>query len=89
MESTNKLPDFCFCLHNIDNTVILVKRGEIGYFPYNDGMHKGQAMVDELNAGLEVTKAQAEAMGMGSMFGWDIPAANPESYDENGKPKKK
>lgn len=42
-----------------------------------------------LNANLGISKAQARAMEMGSMFGWDIPVANPEMYDENGNPQKK
>lgn len=35
-----------------------------------------------------VSKAQAEAMKAGSMFGFHIPAADPKNYDENGIPMK-
>lgn len=37
------------------------------------------------NAELGVTKAQEKAMKADSMFGWTVPAADPQSYDENGK----
>ena len=36
-----------------------------------------------------VTPAQAEAMLAGSMFGWNVPAANPKNYDKDGKLLKK
>ena len=45
-----------------------------------------QAIVDECNEIGGVSKAQAAAMLAGSMFGWDIPAADPKNYDEQGKP---
>lgn len=40
------------------------------------------------NDKLGVSKAQAAAMYAGSMFGFHVPAANPEMYDENGSPKR-
>jgi hypothetical protein len=63
--------------------VILLKRGVIGYWPC-EGMTREQA--DERNRILEVTPAQKAAMEAGSMFGWDVPAADPANYDEDGNP---
>lgn len=45
-------------------------------------------MVDEYNGKLGVTKAQEEAMKAGSMFGWNVPGADPKNYDMDGKPMK-
>ena len=45
-----------------------------------------QEAADALNDAMRVTKAQSAAMLAGSMFGWDVPAADPKNYDENGHP---
>ena len=68
--------------------VIIIKRGESGYYTCEystDDKAFNRAMVDDRNSNLGVSKAQVEAMLAGSMFGWDVPAADPKSYDENGK----
>lgn len=44
-----------------------------------------QRFVDDLNAYIGVNPQQAEAMSAGSMWGWEVPAADPDNYDENGK----
>lgn len=41
-------------------------------------------VADAANADRGITKAQARAMEAGSMFGWDVPGADPRNYDENG-----
>ena len=74
----NKRPDLpYFCYSTLDSTgeTILIKYGESGYYKCNTGMS-----AKELNKQLEVDEAQAEAMKCGSMFGWDVPGANPEFY---------
>jgi hypothetical protein len=38
-----------------------------------------------MNRELGISPAQAEAMKVGSMFGWNVPGADPKNYDENGK----
>lgn len=68
--------------------IVIIKRGESGY--YQTGIHaknkaEGMKIVDEYNQKLGVSKAQAAAMEAGSMFGWNIPAADPRSYDQDGK----
>jgi hypothetical protein len=54
-------------------SVIAVKRGEMGYYPIHTPL-----TVDELNERAGVTKAQAEAMHIGSMVGWEVPGADPD-----------
>lgn len=68
--------------HNVTGETILIKRGENGYYQTAD-----QRPADDLNAKIGVTKNEAEAMFVGSMFGWNVPGARPEIYDENGRPK--
>jgi hypothetical protein len=63
----------------------MIKRGEAGYYPTNYDSAKAstkiaEQAVRELNARLHVTEAQALAMEMGSMFGWDQTGANPDIY---------
>ena len=78
----NNLPEMCFSVNAVDNEVIIIKRGVDGYFKYDN---VSNSTVDELNDSIGVTKAQAAAMKVGSMFGWTVPGANPENYDAEGK----
>ena len=66
-------------------------KGEKGYIDSKSANGKpseNRELVDDLNRKIGITKAQAEAMKAGSMFGWKVPAADPKNYDENGKPVK-
>lgn len=78
----NKLPELAYVLNKTDNKIIIVKRGELGYYEAKDT--KG-ASIDELNSSIGVTKQQARAMYMGSMFGWHVDGANPDIYDSEGR----
>ena len=82
MKTKNKLPEACFALNRMDKKVIVIKRGETGYYKTDWPAGYTQADVDSLNIQRGVTKAQAMAMEVGSMFGWDVPGANPDSYNK-------
>lgn len=79
------LPERCFAVDNVDEQLIVIYRGQEGYYEAGD---KGSDLYlfgedakkacDQMNAALNVTPAQREAMVWGSMFGWDIPAADPK-----------
>lgn len=75
-----ELPEMCYALDEVEKRVILIKRGEQGFYKTNWPAGYTQEMVDKLNEKIGVTKAQAEAMIAGSMFGWDVPAADPNNY---------
>lgn len=77
----NKLPNFCYSTDLSSGETILIKFGEKGYWPSKD-----QRPAEELNKKIGVTKAQAEAMSIGSLCGFDVPGANPDMYDEEGMP---
>lgn len=83
----SKLPELCYAVHIENGHTVVLKRGEVGYFDTGYGP-QGQDIVDRLNERLGVTKAQAAAMELGSIAGFHAPGADPDRYDDAGKPKR-
>ena len=86
-ENIAKLPQLCYAVNGVTEKVISIKLGESGYHETSivtSGREESQRMVDYFNGRLGVTPAQRDAMYAGSMFGYHVPAANPDNYDENG-----
>lgn len=86
----NKLPKYCYGVNLSEKKVIILKKNESGYYlaewgPFNT-IEEAKSIADKYNERLGVTKAQASAMSVGSMFGWDVPGANPDNYDADGRP---
>lgn len=83
----SSLPATCFSYLESTGEMIVITKGEPGYTPtgaVGEGMTPREA-VDAANKAIGVTRAQEEAMVAGSMFGWDVPGADPKNYDENGQ----
>ena len=81
------LPEVCYSILPSTGDVIIIKHGESGYYRCEYSTEDkafNREFANDRNANLGVSKAQVEAMLAGSMYGWDVPAADPESYDENG-----
>ena len=82
-------PEQCYSVLSGSDEIIIIKRGEKGYFktdiPVTD-KDEARSIVNEYNAKLGVSKAQEEAMKAGSMFDFQVPAADPRNYDADGKP---
>lgn len=83
------LPEMCYSTMPSTGELIIIKRGEAGYyrceFSTDDRVYN-RDLADDRNANLGVSKGQEEAMIAGSMFGWDVPSADPARYDESGRP---
>ena len=76
------LPEKCYAVLPSGDEIITVRHGEAGYYhtdKYGHDRAHVQAIVDEYNAQINVTKAQAAAMLAGSLFGWETPAADPKN----------
>ena len=87
MRST--LPDKCYAVLPSSDEIIIVKKGESGYYrtdKYGHDRAEALEIVSECNERGGVTKAQTAAMLAGSLFGWEVPAADPKNYDEQGQP---
>lgn len=83
------LPDKCYSIIPSSGEIVIVKKGESGYYPtaeFAQNRREAREIVDECNRIGGVTKAQEAAMLAGSMFGWDTLAADPKNYDEQGQP---
>jgi hypothetical protein len=85
-EDKHDLPDMCY-IDIATGGIGIVKKGESGYYQTDlaetnkvSGKEKAE-LVDKLNKNLGVTKAQAQAMQVGSMFGWHVPGADPAKYE--------
>ena len=70
------------CFDRLDGKLITIFLGETGYYPMP--LHIDEASLAELNREIGATKAQLAAMKCGSMYGWNVPGADPKSYDEDG-----
>ena len=71
------LPPLCYARHPETGATVLIVRGE-------DGCHPVQTFLTpaQLNAALAEppTLAQVQAMVVGSMFGWQVPGADPARH---------
>ena len=71
------LPPLCYARHPETGATVLIVRGEAGYHPVQTFLTPPQ-----LNAALAEppTDAQVQAMLTGSMFGWQVPGADPARH---------
>ena len=84
----SSLPDHCYTVHVETGEMIIVKKGETGYYPSDLDSKDAtfsRMIVEENNKKLGVSKTQEECMAAGSLFGWDVPGADPANYDANGR----
>ena len=84
----SSLPEHCYVFVETSNEIGIVRKGMTGYYLTDlatGNRDENRELVKELNEKAGLTPGQAEAMKAGSMFGWEVPAADPKSYDEQGK----
>jgi len=84
----NSLPLICYGKVPDKRAIVMFERGFDGYrsASYATKGRTSQKLVDELNSGMGVSKAQAAAMLAGATQGWATLAADPKNYDEQGQP---
>lgn len=81
------LPELCFTTLPGTDKLICIKRGELGYYLLSwntDDRQRNEELADYNNERLGITSNQKKAMEVGSMYGWDVPGADPANY-ENGE----
>ena len=77
------LPELCYSVHESTGELIVIKRGECGYYAtdYNTpDKERNVELADRLNEKLGVDMWQRQAMEVGSICGWDVPGADPAKY---------
>jgi len=86
----HELPNDCFSVMPHSGDLILIVMGEKGFYPQGESTSDpavNRQIATAKNALLGVTRAQEEAMLAGSLLGWNVPAAKPWNYDQNGTPR--
>jgi len=75
------LPEMCYSIVPTTGELIIIKNGEKGYYPCTlstDDREKNRNTANLENMKRGIRECEEEAMLAGSMFGWDVPAANPQ-----------
>ena len=81
----SKLPESCYTVSQYSQALILLKRGEQGYYATSLSTRDpalNRAIADALNQNLGVSKAQEQAMFTGSLFGFHVPGADPAAWEQ-------
>lgn len=89
LRQQKKLPRIAWAELDSSHEVVAICYGESGYHKWEPEGYIAMTsteIVDDLNQKAGVSKAQASAMKAGSLFGWHCPAADPQNYDELGRP---
>lgn len=84
----SSLPESCYAVLPSGKDIIIIKRGESGFYKTDitaKDRHEAEEIVTEMNESGGINKAQTEAMIIGSMCGWNVPGADPASYDNEGR----
>ena len=84
----NELPDTCFSVLPSTGQLIIIKKGESGYYPseWDTGnCEENREIASSHNGRRGITDIQEAAMLAGSMFGWNTPGANPQWYLDNAR----
>lgn len=82
------LPETCYSVLPITGELIIIKIGEVGYYRTDYSTNSKEENIelkDYFNERCGITKVEEECMKVGSMFGWHVPGADPNNYDENGR----
>lgn len=84
------LPELCYSVHEGTGELIVIQRGEVGYYRTDystEDKEQNVDLADRLNEKLGVDMWQRQAMEVGSICGWDVPGADPAKYLEDYDPK--
>ena len=83
----------CYTYLQASNSIGIIVEGIKGYYKTDltESNHvktqkDAESLVNELNKRLGLTNREVMAMEFGSMFGWDVPGAQLESWNEDGTP---
>lgn len=74
LTTLQKLPEMCLTRSKETGAVIAIRRGELGYYPIETHLTP-----EEFNDRRGISAEQVEAMENGSVFGWEVPNADPDN----------
>ena len=86
-QGESKWPAYCYSVIKSTGDLIDIHAGESGYYPHNGSTFdkgKNRELAGRFNTRLGISRGMEEAMHSGSMFGWDVPLAQPENYNADG-----
>ena len=84
----SNLPDYCFSVDEETGKMIIIKKGETGYF--NSDLESNDKIVSRMiaknnNKKLGVSEMQEKCMIAGATLGWEKPEANPQIFCSDEK----